>query len=35
MSGKEKLLSEKFRFEIKDDGEDFFSKEESKFVNGR
>ena len=35
ISGKEKVHSEKFRFEVKDEVEDFVSDEESKFLNGR
>ena len=35
ISGKEKLYSEKFRFEVKDEVADFVSDEESKFLNGR
>ena len=35
MWGKEKVHSEKFRFEVKDEVEDFVSDEESKRVNGR
>ena len=35
ISGKEKLHSEKFRCEVKDEVEDFVSDEESKFLNGR
>ena len=35
ISCKERAHSEKFRFEVKDEGEDFVSEEESEFVNGR
>ena len=35
ISRKEKVHSEKFRFEVKDEVEDFVSDEESKFLNGR
>ena len=35
MWGKEKVHSEKFRFEVKDEVEDFVSDEKSKLVNGR
>ena len=35
ISGEEKVHSEKFRFEVKDEVEHFVSGKESKFVNGR
>ena len=35
ISGKEKLHTEKFRFEVKDEVADFVSDEESEFLNGR
>ena len=35
ISGKGKEHSEKFRFEVKDEVEDFVSDEESKFLNGK
>ena len=35
ISGKEKVHSEKLRFEVKDKVEDFVSDEENWFVNGR
>ena len=35
ISGKEKLHTEKFRFEVKVEVADFVSDEESEFLNGR
>ena len=35
ISGKEKVHSENFRFDVKDEVVDFVSDEEGKFVNGR